>query len=165
MQTNDLVWSDAAKLTGHDCTNIRAGGSETGIDQHLRHQAVPCLCDPGIGYAGLFGSIGESPTGKRRKDDIKGIGGIASETGWVSEPGEDVEGFDKRTGPSVGQNKWQGTRSLAPNVEEMDACVIDSYAKVGKGIEFLLLFSPVKRRLPVAHQFFHLGLIRASVPP
>src|SRR5260370_41065229 len=77
MQTNDLVGSDAAKLTGHDGTNIIAGGSETGIAQHLRHQAVPCLCDPGIGYAGFFGSIRESPTGKRRKDDIKGIGGSA----------------------------------------------------------------------------------------
>src|SRR5260221_14344211 len=105
MQTNDLVGSDAAKLTGHDGTNIIAGGSETGIAQHVRHQAVPCLCDPGIGYAGFFGSIGESPTGKRRKDDIKGIGGIAPETGRGSEAGGEVVGVDKRTGPSAGGKK------------------------------------------------------------
>jgi hypothetical protein len=113
------------------------------------HQPDPGVGDPLHVPARACGLVAEAIAGKRRTDDVEGVGRVASVGGRVSERPEHLQELDDRAWPAVRENKRQGVLVRRANVKEVDSEPVDPGAELRQSVEPILGGPPVVAVGPV----------------
>src|SRR6202040_2591512 len=98
-----------------------------------RHQRQPKIGDAKWVHARLCGPAGKAKAWKRGNHHVERNCGVAAMSRGIGEQWNNFQHFEKRAGPAVGKDQWDGRRPLAAFVNEVDRAVIRVVAVVMKG--------------------------------
>ena len=107
VHTEHMLRVDAPLKRGHDRAGVVAVGAVPVITEPS-HQHRPCVSGAQGVPAGLGRRPGEGEAGQRRDDYMEGIGRVTSVRPRVGERLDQVDVLQKRVGPAVSQDQWDG---------------------------------------------------------
>ncbi len=113
-----------------------------------RHQFGPRPRDPLHAPAGLVRLTAEPVAGQRRAHHVEGVTAVVR----VRQRPDDLQEFDHRTGPAMGQDQRQRVRPRRPDVREHDGKTVDLGLEQRQRIQPRLGRPPVVAVRPVFAQ-------------
>jgi hypothetical protein len=140
---------------GHASAPVSALRDIAGIAQSL-HELRPRLGDLREAPPALGGVVGKAVPGKRRRDDVESVLGLATVRRRVGQRPQNFEEFHHRSRPPVSHDDRQRVRFFRPRVEEMNSEAVDLRAELRHGVQALLEAAHVVTGSPVVDERLHL---------
>ena len=124
VDADDVLGVDPAKLGGHERARIAALGAVALIAETL-HQLSPGAGHPPCVPARPGQRRREPEAWQRRGDDVECIHGVAAVGDPVDQPADEVDEFDDRAWPAVGDDQRQRRGLGRADVQEVHVLPID----------------------------------------